>query len=124
MDFVGPDILLIVLLPFGGFALYGFSTFDRIVRLECERFPEEWQRDGSPGVIYGTPAPGIPRTWRSGLAAQRCMLVWLFVTPEWARENPEANRAMRKFRVCCLLSNFVAVPLYGLTMMLIVYVAQ
>jgi hypothetical protein len=118
---MAPLLQLAVFLLLAAVLLCVFRAFNRLVRLEYERFAEDWERDGRPYVVYARRAPGMSRTWRAGLAAHRRMFAWLFVTPAWARQSAEAEQSFRYYRFLVLAWSFVAVPLYGLLSMLIVY---
>ena len=89
-------------------------TFDRLVRLEFEKFPENWTADGRPYPLLWK-RRDMPRTIRSWLATQRCALVWPFVVPEWSYQDAEALRYARRLRVLFALWILVALPLFALS---------
>ena len=93
-----PPLLLVPLLLI---LLWAFITYDSIVRIEYAEFTEEWKREGEPVGMIWKPE-GYRRTLRSGLATQRCMLVWLFKNPSWANSSENAVRLLRRYCVLVL----------------------
>ncbi len=81
--------------------LPAFVTFDRLVKREHDLFADAWEADGRPHGIFWRPEilfrPSL-RLFRSGLATNRCMLVWPLRTPRWAGSDDEAMRLLRCLR--------------------------
>lgn len=85
---------LILLVPF---AIAGFIVYDRLIRLEYGSYQLDWERDGRPGGIFWSP----PGAVRQGAP----FLLWMFKTPEWARDNQQARRLLRVLRLLVLIWN-------------------
>lgn len=102
---------LIVLLAACPLVIFSMKTFDQLVRLEQERYPEQWEADGRPMPRFGVRSR-LVTTFRSSFAAQKCNFVWLFVTPGWAKEDVEARQLLRRMRILVALWNLVAMPLF------------
>ena len=105
-----PFLVLLAILPV---LICLMWTFDRLVVIEFEQFPDIWVADGRPHTLL-RPRRGMPRTIRSQLATWRCSLVWPFVPPTWSSEHAEASRCVRRLRVLFGVWVFGAVPLFAL----------
>ena len=72
---------------------------DRLIRLEFERYPDEWVKDGKPvGAFYrpaGTSLFQNASTWAVGKWARR--------PPQWILEDGDARIALKRYRFLCLL---------------------
>jgi hypothetical protein len=83
--------------------LYGFWTFDRLVRWEYDHHRDQWLKDGRPDWFF----------WRanecdfffSSIAKQKLTFVWLFKTPAWADGNIECIRRLSHLRTAVLAWN-------------------
>jgi hypothetical protein len=83
------------------FAFYMMWLFDQLVRWEHDYHHEEWERDGRPyGFFWKSSSCTF---WKSDMAKQRLMLVWLFKTPLWAAGKPKCRRWLYQFRAGNLL---------------------
>ena len=93
-----------------------FWLFNCLVRLEYERYPEEWVRDGRPPAFYGwgTWPPGARSllVWGKFVMAA-VSLRWLLRTRAWARQDEQAKWLLREFRIAH------AISLIGTLMMLL-----
>jgi len=105
---------LFVIIPVLSVLFVLMWTFDRLVGIEFEQFPEDWRADGKPHTLLWHKYD-MPRTFRSSFATQRCTIVWLFVMPKWADGHAEASRYVRRLRVFFILWLFVALPLLMLS---------
>ena len=105
---------LVVLLAVSPVLIGLMRTFDRLVGIEFEQFPENWRADGRPHTLLWY-RRNLPWTIRSWLATQRCALVWVFVTPKWSSGDTEASRCARRLRVLFRLWVLVAMPLFALS---------
>src|ERR1700676_945324 len=114
---------LVVLLPASPLVLFSMLAFDRLVVIEREQFPDAWKKDRRPFTSWRR-RPDMPVTFLSWFATQRCMFVWLFVTPPWAREHAEASRYVRRMRTLVALWVFVAMPLFALSGLMSASVAR
>lgn len=102
---------LIVLVAACPLVIFSMRTFDQLVRLEQERYPEQWVADGRPEARFGVRSK-LVRPFRSSFAAQKCNFVWLFVTPRWVREDVDARQLLRRMRILVAVWNLVAMPLF------------
>jgi hypothetical protein len=75
-------------------------TFDRLVKREHDLYSDAWEADGRPQGMFWRPGGGWFSfvLFGSGRAANRCMRVWPFRTPHWARGDHEAMRLLRRLR--------------------------
>lgn len=76
-------------------------TSDSLIRLEYETRREQWDKDRRPvGMLWRPPGTSffqsIPMASRFG---QSLPLLWMFKTPGWIRDYPEAIRLLRRLRV-------------------------
>ena len=75
--------------------------FDRLLRLEHERYPAEWARDGMPiGWLW---RPAAARPIRGFFARTLASATWLFRTPAWVGRDEDANRLLRDYRAVHIL---------------------
>ena len=82
-------------------------TFDALVRREHDLYLAQWEADGRPqGMFWRTERARYSlASFRSGFATQKCMFVWLFVTPYWIEHDEEARRLLRRVRWLTLAWN-------------------
>lgn len=83
--------------------LYGFFSFDRLLRLQHDLNYAAWEQDGRPaGFFWRT----RECSWISSYVARnRLSFRWLFRTPAWISASPACARALRHFRLAVLISN-------------------
>jgi hypothetical protein len=102
------DVLHIVLasllmLPFCAVLVYGFISFDRLLRIEHEQNRPAWEVDGRPAGFFWR---ARECSWmRSDLARGRLAFVWLFRTPSWVSDSAASTVALRRFRLAVLMWN-------------------
>jgi hypothetical protein len=86
--------------------------FDRLVKLEHDKYHEHWVRDRKPAGFFWL-APGA----RGGYLARAVTAMrWWWRTPQWARADEEANRLFRYMRLCDFVGLIVLLGLVGLTL--------
>src|SRR5262249_50736021 len=73
-----------------------FVSFDRLLRIEHGNFPDRWVADGRPVGMFWTP-PGRSR-YAASLATSFIMFAWLFQTPDWVVNEPQACRLLARMR--------------------------
>jgi hypothetical protein len=73
-----------------------------LVRLEYDRYRVAWLDDGSPIGYYWRPPQAI-FVW-SRVAMNILQVRWLFQTPSWVRNDPQAGELLRKYRIYFLVS--------------------
>jgi hypothetical protein len=100
-------LIIVAVLAIGGL-LNAFYEFDRIVRIEYEFHRSVWEKDGSPQRLF-YPRFKVDSNFKTGLATNRVMSVWVFNTPLWARTSPDLLRRFRRYRICVLLWNAVCI---------------
>ena len=81
----------------------GCLIFDKLIRLEYTLSRRDWEKDGKPFGIFWVP-PEVKRSdfrggIRSSSAHKRLIIDWLFVTPGWVREIPEAKAWLYAYRI-------------------------
>ena len=84
--------------------IWAFNTFDNLMKLEYEKFHQQWLKDGQPPGLYWRPAGHQP-SLHSGFATQKSMLILLFSKPEWVASSGEACILHKKYRVLVLTWN-------------------
>jgi hypothetical protein len=84
-------ITLLLLSPFVAVAV---MTIDRLIRAEHKSSRAASESARSPG-------PAKPR-W---LDFYRVAFVWLFRAPTWVQQDPEAQRLLRRLRICAAVWN-------------------
>ena len=95
---------LIVIIPLIPILIWSFNTFDNLIRLEYEKFHQQWLKDGQPPGLYWRPA-GYRPSFQSGFATQKAMLVMLFSKPEWVASSDQARILLKKYRILALTWN-------------------
>jgi hypothetical protein len=71
------------------FVVGSIIAFDRLVQLQCQSYPDYWERDGKPR--------NCNRAW------QRCSNRWMISTPVWIQTDERATRLLILFRVLGVL---------------------
>lgn len=97
-------LIITILLLLVTVLVWAFVSFFKLVTIEHQEFPNEWEKDGQPFGIY---LNGF-RThsyFRSGLAGQWRMWVWLFRTPKWVRMSEQASTLLWQYRALVLIWN-------------------
>jgi hypothetical protein len=80
-----------------------FFNFDKIVKIEHEKYSQEWINDGKPKGFFWRSAQC---TWlSSAMALQRLSFQWLFTTPTWIRIDSEALLHLKRLRMFVLFFN-------------------
>ncbi len=103
-----PGMILILVAPL---VIMAMLTFDQLVIVERERFPEQWKKDGSPATYYRQRSQ-FKRGIIESFATYKCNLVWLFATPKWIKGDEKTEGILRRLRIIAALWNFVAMPLF------------
>jgi hypothetical protein len=87
-----------------------FITFDRLVRREHKQHRSHWEKDGRPrGIFWSPPDTGL---WVGNGARNRLTYRWLFRSPEWTRNDPQALNLLILFRVSwCLVTSLLVAPI-------------
>lgn len=94
-------IIIILLIPI---LIWAFNTFDNLMKLEYEKFHQQWLKDGQPSGLYWRPA-GYRPSINGGLATQKSMLTLLFKKPEWIASSDQACGLLKKYRILVLTWN-------------------
>jgi hypothetical protein len=94
--------------------LRAFLAFDALVILERDSHPDEWERDGKPRPMFRR-IHTFPSSLRSGIAAQRGMMVWVFRPPAWATADATARMHLRRLRRTVAFWNLALFPLFLLS---------
>lgn len=104
------------------FGIWACRSYDHLVSAEYQRYRDEWERNGKPWGVFWRP-PG--KAWSErraftfrGWTRQFGML---FRTPAWMAQDEEMKRLLSRYRWMLFLWVFVAMPLLGLSEMLLVY---
>jgi hypothetical protein len=94
-------IVIILLIPI---LIWSFNTFDNLMKLEYEKFHQQWLKDGQPPGLYWRPV-GYRPSFQSGFATQKSMLILLFRKPEWVASSDQASNLLKKYRILVLTWN-------------------
>lgn len=104
-------IAAIILLLAAPLVIMAMLTFDQLVIIEKEQFPEKWKNDGSPATFYRK-RNEFKRGIKESFATNKCSLVWLFSTPQWIKGDEKAEGILRRLRIIVAVWNFGAMPLF------------
>jgi hypothetical protein len=85
-------------------AMWACWTFDQLIVREHALYHGHWRRDGKPiGFLYIPREARVLGGWAirpgSVFALHKLTLVWLFSTPQWMRDDGEALRLLRRWRI-------------------------
>ena len=105
-----PFVVFVLGLPI---LIYCFLTFDDLVLLERERHKAAWERDRRPFTFLRRRSE-FDRSFRAGLATQRCTFTWPLMSPSWVRSDPEAGELLRRHRMFVAAWCFLVVPAFAL----------
>jgi hypothetical protein len=87
-----------------------FITFELLVRREYKQHRSHWEKDGRPRGIFWSPLD--TRLWVGTGARNRLYYRWLFRSPEWMRNDPQAFNLLILYRVSwCLWNSLFVAPL-------------
>jgi len=84
--------------------IWSFNTFDNLIKLEYEKFHQQWIKDGQPSGLYWRP-PDYRPSFQSGIATQKAMFIFLFKKPEWVASSGFASNLLKKYRILVLTWN-------------------
>ncbi len=116
---VAPVLVPVVVVLLVADLLWAFATWDRIIKLEFQKYPVEWQKDGKPpGYFWKTPPSAYSSYWdRLRAIWHRGWLIsaWLFRSPAWARSDAKASGLLIRFRLLVAIWNLsILLPLITL----------
>ena len=94
-------IVIILLIPI---LIWSFNTFDSLIKLEYEKFHQQWLKDGQPPGLYWRPRDYRP-SFHGGIATQKSMIILLFKKPEWVASSTQASNLLKKYRILVLTWN-------------------
>ena len=83
-----PAMILIFTAPL---VIMAMLTFDQLVIIEKEQFPEQWRNDGSPATFYRQRSQ-FKKGIKESFATNKCSLIWLFATPQWIKGNKKRGQ--------------------------------
>ncbi len=93
LKYIGLVLYLIFILRF---LFLVFKACNDIYLYEYEHLPEQWEKDGKPRGLefWKFPKPSWRdkyklSAWHSGAISP---MVWVFATPKWAEDHPEAQK--------------------------------
>jgi hypothetical protein len=84
--------------------IWAFNTFDSLIKLEHEKFHQQWIKDGQPPGMFWRPEGSRP-SFQGGIATQKSMLLLLFNKPEWIESSSQARNLLKKYRILVLAWN-------------------
>ena len=84
--------------------IWAFKTFDDLIKLEHEKFHQQWIKDGQPSGLFWHP-DGCRPSFHGGIATQKSMLILLFNKPEWIDSSAQASNFLTKYRILVLTWN-------------------
>jgi len=86
---------VLAILPIAITSIRTTIAFDRLIRIEYERYPLEWEKDGEPAGFGYDP---IQTTFKRSSPTEKVFRQWLRTTPEWTYHDPDAMRALHLLR--------------------------
>jgi hypothetical protein len=96
-------IVLSIFIGLMGVLLVAISNFDSLVKIEYRKYKDEWIIDGKPHGFFWRPSES---TWfSSSIAMQKLSFRWLFKTPQWISNDPEAIYRLKRLRLFVLIFN-------------------
>jgi hypothetical protein len=87
-----------------GLGSLGMFFFDRLVKFEYENYKGYWEKDNKPLGYFWLPDPlDAPTLYflnvKSFRATQKCLFIWIFVTPTWVPNDSVARFYLWGYRV-------------------------
>jgi hypothetical protein len=96
--------------------LFAFVNFDNLVKIEYRKYKDEWTIDGKPRGFFWRPPES---TWFSSpIAMQKLSFRWLFKTPKWMNNDPEAIYRLKRLRLFVLIFNIGIIFWFLISMMI------
>jgi hypothetical protein len=88
--------------------LGSFFTFDQLIRLEYNSYRTQWENDGKPHGFFWFPREywnsqnlSLFSKWKSQYksvwAAPKANLIWLFLTPQWIKNDERAKKLLHVY---------------------------
>ena len=78
-----------------GLTIANFVVYERLVKRQYEVARDAWEEDGRPpGFVWAPSGTSVKLSWSRNVAYFR----WLFVTPQWIRQDMRATSLQRQFR--------------------------
>ena len=102
---------LLLLFPFG---IWHFLVFDRLLRLEYEKFRAAWEHDGCPpGFFWSPPRSGWFISQLRYMARDTVAAMWLVVTPPWMQQDQNALELVSRLRWLWLGFALIGLPAFA-----------
>ena len=109
-------IILGIFIGLMGVLLFAFFNFDNLVKIEYRKYRDEWTIDGKPRGFFWRPRES---TWfSSSIAMQKLSFRWLFKTPQWMSNDPEAIYRLKRLRLFVLIFNIGIVVWFIISMII------
>lgn len=83
--------------------IFGFFSFDCVVKAQYECNHAAWLENGKPNGFYWRARECD--WWSSGWASMRLAMFWLFKTPDWAKQSLTAKVWLKRYRMSILTWN-------------------
>ncbi len=104
---MGFGLFIPLLIPF---LIVAFIMFDRVIRYEYENHKNNWEKDGKSFGFFWIPLENRKRfiffpSFKSSWARNRLAFYWLFITPDWVKENKKIYKDLKILRFCVLVWN-------------------
>jgi ferric iron reductase protein FhuF len=97
------NIIILIFLGLIPILLLAFLNFDKLVKIEYEKFKTNWIDDGKPRGFFWKPTES--NWFSSSFAMQQLAMYWLFKTPDWINNELKAKEALQKLRIYVLIWN-------------------
>ena len=108
------DISGLIFLGLIPILILAFLNFDRLIKIQYEKYREQWTLDGKPRRFFAASSEG---PWiRGWIATYRLSFSWLFKMPEWVRNDHEARKSLKKLRLLVLIWNIVIIVWFVISM--------
>ena len=94
-------LFFLIFFLFLPFLMGSFLSFDEIIKIQYHDFKSAWEADGRPSGFFWWPED-MNKNDLMGYARMRLSLIWLFKTPDWAKDNKTKKHFTRlRFFVLC-----------------------
>ncbi len=89
--------------------LTGLLAFDGLIHRLYSHHHDEWIASGRPGGLFRVPKEVVDLPFREGFSSSaansRLIWRWVFVTPEWMKQETGATRLVWTMRVALIVGS-------------------
>ena len=85
--------------------IFSFVAFDILIRKLYQDHREEWEKHGRPCGMMWHAKETERAIFKSDTSMKKLQFVWLFITPDWIKNDFNATHWIRWFRFAVLFWN-------------------